>query len=222
MWPPRIGLPRVPAHRYNNMKYPSFGEFLVRVAVLLAVLATLAFFDWLRHRQSATRWREYVSLMACGFAGGIFGICVDAFTATASPEYFWLGKNVPDDDRFWPRVFALGFQAGFFAGAIIGGLLLLANSANRQLPSLPMTRLFRYVPWIVVAAVSGATAAGLWLPNWDPLKLQEQLSRTLTTDELRRFMSVWAIHLGLYCGGGTGTVFSFALIWRARKLRPAP
>lgn len=200
------------------MGSPSFGEFLVRVSILCAVLGALALFDWLRHRQLATRWREYVFLLLCGFAGGVFGICVDAFTASGSPEYFWLGKDAPDDDRFWPRVFALGFQAGFFAGTIIGGLLLVANSMNRRLPALPMSRLFRYVPWIVVAAVAVATAAGLFLPKWDPLNLQEQMSRTLTPDELRRFMSVWAIHLGLYCGGCVGTVVSFALIWRARRM----
>ncbi len=199
------------------MKYPSFGEFLARVAILCAVLAALALFDWLRYRQLATRWREYVFLMVCGFAGGIFGICVDAFTATGSPEYFWLGKNFPDDDRFWPRVFALGFQAGFFAGAIVGGLLLLANSVNRPLPQLSIPRLGRFVPWTMLAAVIGATAACVAVPPWDPLNLKEQMSRTLTPDELRRFMQVWSIHIGLYCGGAAGTAASFVGVLRQRK-----
>ncbi|CAG0929807.1 hypothetical protein PLCT1_01139 [Planctomycetaceae bacterium] len=217
-----IGSTHATTCRFKCMSPPTFYEFVFRAALLGVALGIVALIERRVHRERATRWREYLFLLLCALAGGVFGVCTDAFTASASPEYFWLGKGVPDDDRFWPRVIELGFQAGFFAGAIIGGFLLVANSVNRHLPALPLPRLGRYVPWIMVTASVITTVAGLFIPKWDPLELREQMSRTLTPDELRRFMNVWNIHAGLYCGGGLGTLVACALIWRARKKAATP
>lgn len=199
------------------MLAPTFTEFVARAAILALVLSAMALIDWRIHRERSTRWREYTFLALCGLAGAVFGVCVDAFTASASPEYFWYGKGVPNDDQYWPSVAQIGFQAGFVAGAVIGGLLLVTNSVNRQIASLPILRLCCHIPWIAVAAVATGTISGLFLPKLNPLGLREQMSGLLTQDELMRFMTVWSVHAGLYCGGCIGTLGSCARVWRARR-----
>jgi hypothetical protein len=192
--------------------------FAWRLAILVLALSLAATIEWYFRRSRATRWREYLLLLGCGFMGACFGMSVDLVTANVSPEYFWLGKGIDSGETFWPDVLQLGFQAGFIAGAISGGVLLVANSAYAGFASLTLTQLVRYLPWMMLVAIAGAGLGALVLPGWDLMRLREQLTRTLSDEEMKRFMIVWSVHLGLYAGGAAAVTGAAFNVWRRRSL----
>jgi hypothetical protein len=112
-----------------------------------------------------------MGLFAAGLAGGALGAAGDLVTSAISPEYFTLLKGIPAGPGFRESVLALGFQAGFTAGAIAAGLLLIASRPRPALPALARGRLVRPALRAGAAAVlSGlllGAAAGL-LPGLGP------------------------------------------------------
>jgi hypothetical protein len=191
--------------------------FTTRLSILFALLSAVAAIDWWRYRSRATKWREYGFLLAAGLMGALFGVVNDHITATLSPEYFTIGKGLAAADGFRCRVTALGFQAGFGAGAIIAMSYLLANSGKRR-PSLPIRRLFRFI-WPPIVAALLLAPVGSWIAyRVDPLGFTSLLEGMLSPAKIGRFRAVWGIHLGLYAGGLLGTLWS---ILRLRRLRAA-
>jgi hypothetical protein len=191
--------------------------FLWRLGLLLVVLAVVAALDRWRYRARATRWREYLVLLACGAVGGVLGAAIDQVTATISPDYFVLGKGLPAGAGFRRAVAWLGFQAGFVTGCIAGGLLLWAGQPERYRVQIGYRGLCRRLPLPVLGALLLAVPMGLVVPAWDPLGLGEVLAAELPPPRLARFLTVWGVHLGLYTGGVLGTLLGMLGLRRARQ-----
>lgn len=204
------------------MEPPTFDEFSLRVGVLAAVLGLFALADWAVHGRRAKRWREYVFLLGCAELGAAFGVGVDQITARLSPEYFIIGKHIEPGEGYWTSVMQLGVQAGFFAGAVVGGLLLIANSVAPSRQPLRLIVLARFLLVPIGLAIAGACQGGLVLalcppPSFMVDKFRSQLEATA----LFRLCIVWGIHLGLYIGGVAGTVFAVACVVIKRSPRVA-
>ena len=190
----------------------------MRALVAGLLLGVIALVDFLRHRERATRWREYAFWLACGLLGALFAIGNDIMTSHLSEAYFALGKGLASDDphEFIVNVVLLAIRAGFVAGLAIGGALLLANNPKKDLPQLPYGVLARLmlvpaVAAIVIAPIGGACA------SWDIQGLSSQLRQVLSPDDVRSFLMVQRIHVGLYVGALIGTVGAVAWIRRKRR-----
>jgi hypothetical protein len=137
-----------------------------RVAVGVAVLAALAAWDLHRHGRQATRWREYLFLVACVAVALVYGALNDQVTTTVSWEYFAYGKGVaealppgepPNSAAFRWEAAKVGMRATWSAGLIVGVALLIANNPRRDgRPRLSYARLFGCLPLVfgvVIVAV---------------------------------------------------------------------
>ncbi|MHC4959922.1 MAG: hypothetical protein ACYTGN_16275 [Planctomycetota bacterium] len=166
-------------------------SFEFRVLVLLGVLGPLAALDYARHRARATRWREYLFLLACATAGGVFGAVFDQLSVTLSPEYFEVGKGIERNADFRLNVTRLGFHAGFFAGAVASALLMYLS------PRAPPRAQARAAAWVPAMALACA-----------PLGLL-----VFGTDD--GFRQVAGLHAGLYAGALVGLAIA---VMRARRV----
>lgn len=192
------------------MEPPTFDEFSFRVGVLAAVLGLFALVDWVIHGRRAKRWREYVFLLGCAELGAVFGAGIDQITARLSPEYFIMGKHIEPGEGYWTSVMRLGVQAGFFAGAVVGGLLLIANSVAPIRQPLRLIVLARFLLLPIGLAIAGACLGGLILALCQPPSLiDNEFTRYLDANAITRFCIVWGTHLGLYYGGAAGTAAAF-------------
>jgi hypothetical protein len=191
-------------------------DFCWRLAALLALMMFIAWIDWRRHGDRATKWREYSFLIVAGMLGGAFGVAIDQLTSTISPDYFVLGKGIPNDAVFRMHVATLGFQAGFVMGMLVGGIYLLANNPHPDCIALPYVRLFRYAIAPIIAAIVVAPFSALVIGNWDPLNLAHELRGALSPADIDHFRLVWGIHVGLYAGGLIGAILG---VMRIRRLR---
>lgn len=110
---------------------------LARIAIGAAIFAILATVDLVRQGKKATRWREYLFLvagvaLACGY-----GIINDQITSRISWEYFYYGKGLadvlgsripPDSKAMALAVVKVGIEATWTAGLIVSVALLIANN----------------------------------------------------------------------------------------------
>jgi len=194
--------------------------FIARLLALLVVLGLLAALDAWRSPEPR-RAGEYGFLLACGALAGAFGAGVDVGTVRLSPDYFVLGKGLEAGPSLTWRGPWLGFQAGFPAGLIAGGLLLLVNQPRPQRPPLPYRQLARAPGWLLGCAlllIPAGAAIGRWL---DPLDLTTQTRGLLDGPELVAFRTVWGIHAGVYAGALLGLGLALWRVHRSR-LRAAP
>jgi hypothetical protein len=192
-------------------------SFLSRLILLIAILALIALIDWRRNSSRATKWREYGFLATSGLIGGLFGVAIDHVTATISRDYFVIGKGIAADDGFRLNVTAQGFQAGLAAGAVIGGIYLLANNPKPLRETLPYARLLRFGLWPILCALLFAPLMSLLMYLWDPFHFSTRLDDLLPQSQREAFLAVWGVHVGLYLGGLTGTVGGVIGIRRARS-----
>ncbi len=195
-------------------------DFCWRLAALLALMMLIAWIDWRRHGERATKWREYSFLVVAGTLGGVFGVAIDQLTSTISSDYFVLGKGIPNDAAFRVHVATLGFQAGFVMGMLVGGLNLLANNPRPDRIALSYVRLFRYAVAPIIAAIVVAPISALVIGNWDPLHLAHELRDVLSPAEIDHFRLVWGIHVGLYAGAVIGAIVGVVQIRRLRASVP--
>jgi len=198
-----------------------------RIALGMAVFVVLALTDLICHGRRATRYREYLLLLAAVVAGMAYGAINDQITCRISWEYFYYGKELaprlglvtpPDNGMLEWEAAKVGMKATWSAGLIFGVLLLLANNPSRGKPQLPDRALLAWLPRILLsAAICGAILGevgylgGLARFSADfPLMLREDLWRP------RRFMCVYGIHLGGYVGGMLGAAWAVISIRRRR------
>jgi hypothetical protein len=193
-------------------------QYSWRLAALFVISAVAAARDWHRHGRAATRWKEYCFLALTGGLAALFGIANDVLvTSRLSPYYFTIGKGLADGPGFAGRVALLGFQAGFGAGIIAGGCLLLANQPRAGRPALGYGPLWKFAarPFLIavpMAVVFGLGARCLVGPAIDP-----QLGQLIGPEAAAWFWRVWYIHLALYLSLVIGVVWSVAGIRRARR-----
>lgn len=184
-----------------------------RLALLIAVLAAGAAFDWLRHRERARRWREYVFLLAAAAVGGLLGALVDLATSALSPEYFVVAKGLSAGPTLRRDALALGFHAGFLTGAVAAGVYLVA-APRAGIPRLAALLLRPLGLALYLAPFGGAVACAL-----DPLDLGARLAGLVPPGRLPPLLAAWGSHAGLYAGALAGGVWGALAARRAQPTR---
>ena len=123
----------------------SDGGLLLRIVVGCCIFAALGIADLARHGRAATRWREYLVLLAAVAVALAYGALNDQITSAISWEYFYYGKELdkvlrpsvpPAGLSFHWEVAKVGLKATWSAGLIFGVVLLLANNPFGNLPRL--------------------------------------------------------------------------------------
>jgi len=203
---------------------------LLRIAVGVTVLAILAISDLNRAGKAATRWREYVILLACTAAAMVYGVVNDQITSSISWEYFYYAKELdkvlgpivpPDAVALHLQAARIGIEATWSAGLIFGVVLLYANNPRPGLPRLKSGELLLLLPVIgLFAAVFGAIGGYLGF-NGSLVQLQSEFAGMVEGNYWHpyRFMCAWGVHLGGYAGGAIGTIVSAARVMQVRSLR---
>ena len=184
-------------------------DLLGRLTLLVLLLTASALIDWLHAGERATRWREYAFLLFTATLGGAFGAAVDQVSLAISPEHFTVGKGLGGGATLRFEVTALGFHAGFLAGAVTAGVRLIANTpwANRR--ALRYPTLLRLMRWPILAAVILAVPGALWL-DFRP-------AEGSSTPSIARMFMVRGLHTGLYLGAAAGLVRAVLEVRRARR-----
>lgn len=208
--------------------FGSDAGLLARVAIGCAIFVLLAVVDLARRGRKATRWREYLFLIAAVAVAMAYGFANDFIASSISWEYFYYGKGL--SDRLGPGVQGpalrweackLGLKATWSAGLIIGVALLLANNPRRDRPQLPYQRLLRILGFVLLCTATGA-AIGAWAGTQGWLTWTNPDLKLIAADGLfrpRRFQCVYGMNLGGYAGGAIGTVIAVIRI-RRRRAQP--
>jgi len=185
-----------------------------RLAGGAAIFAALATIDLLRHGRRATRWKEYVFLLA--FVAGTIAYAVgnDMVTVAVSPEYFLAHERLPPETPNLRGVAAsVAVRGAWWVGLIGGVALLMANNPMRRWPRLPWRRMYSKILYPLTAALLASAALGLpvaagWFDG--PLGVGGQ-------GKLRAFFCVYAVHVGAYVGGGAGILAAVAAVVVQRR-----
>ena len=180
-------------------------SFFLRLLILLLVLGVLAGIDYLWHKERATRWREYLFLLACATLGGVFGASFGQLSVTLSPEYFEIVKGIGRDDVFRANVTILGLHAGFFMGAITACALMVCCRSVR------LRRMARAVPWVLCLAVLAAPVGMFIVLGLDPDV------QGITEEARGGFLRVTGLHYGLYAGAIAGIVVAVLRVRRSKS-----
>lgn len=190
--------------------------FEARLAVLLGLLVVAASVDRWRNGKAATRWREYLVLLAFGLIGCVVGAGVDQVTSRLSPEYFVFGKGLDAGPGLARAILRLSLEAGLTAGLVLGSLLLVANGSG---PPAPLLRLS---VWPVVLGLASAPVGALLCRLLDPFGLDRLLVGLVDDpDARRRFVVVQGAHTGLYLGALVGTIAAMIRVRRLGRLPPS-
>ena len=200
---------------------------LARIGIGAAIFLLLAVVDLVRRGRQATRWREYLFLLAACALGMAYGVINDRIASSISWEYFYYGKGL--DEQLGPHVppdpaalrwaaCKVGLKATWTVGLVVGVVLLLANNPKPGRPQLRYRTLLGIPPIIFLVAACFALAGGViggrgWLA-WTSSDL-----RGLLRDDLfrpHRFLAAHAMNLGGYVGGGLATCIAAVRIRRRR------
>jgi hypothetical protein len=200
---------------------------LARIGIGAAIFLLLAVVDLVRRGRRATRWREYLFLLAaCGF-GMAYGVINDRIASSISWEYFYYGKGL--DEQLGPHVppdpaalrwaaCKVGLKATWTVGLVVGVVLLLANNPKPGRPQLGYQTLLGILPIIFLVAACFAVIGGIigsrgWLV-WTSADLRGLLRENLFRP--RRFLAVHGMNLGGYVGGVIATFIAAVRIRRRR------
>jgi hypothetical protein len=191
--------------------------FGTRLLVLGLVLAATALWDRWRYGAEARRAGEYAFLLAVGLIGALVGGLLDQISVRVSPDYFVYGKGLEAGQGLIGRASLLGAQAGFVAGVVAGGVLLLVNQPQPQRPALSGWGALRIaLPWVVGVALAGEALGAFALAPLDLMDLERELRGLLEPPRIEAFQVVWGMHAGLYAGAALGLVVA---AWRVRGAR---
>jgi hypothetical protein len=211
----------------------SDGGLLLRIVVGCCIFAALGITDLVRHGRAATRWREYLVLLAAVAAALVYGALNDQITSAISWEYFYYGKELdkvlgpsvpPTGWNFHWEVAKVGLKATWSAGLIFGVALLLANNPIGDLPRLRNRDLLGMLPIIVLTAAGLGIVGGILGFKGFLTSPSADFQEMVKTDLFRpqRFMCTWGVHLGGYVGGFAGTLIAVGIIIRRRRAARMP
>jgi hypothetical protein len=215
-----------------NWLVHSDAGLLLRIAVGVAIFMALAVVDLRRRGHDATRWREYLVLVACTLAAMAYGAANDQITSAISWEYFYYGKDLaerlgprtpPDSVRLHLAAAVIGIKATWSAGLIVGVALLLSNNPSNSLPRLPNRALLRRLTLVWGVAIVASAIGAILGHQGVPVRWNDDFADMLRLDQMRprRFMTVYGIHMGAYVGGVVGTIAGCVSVQRARRrIRP--
>jgi hypothetical protein len=194
--------------------------YAIRFSALLCLAVLVAWIDWKKNGEEASRWREYGFAFLCGLTGAAFGIGWDQVTVTLSADYFELHKGLnPEDGPLRLQALILGFKAGFFGGLVVGMVFLMTNnpkknSARRALPYRQLIKRSIYP----LLAIFPAALLGMWLfESYDPFDRAATLRFMLSKIAIIDYLQVWGLHAGLYAGALLGLCLGCVSINRARN-----
>lgn len=186
-----------------------------KLALLVAVFMPLAFADWWAKRHQAQRWREYGFLCLCGTLGAGAAAGVSLVTAHLAPAYFVYGKGAPEGEGLAAFALAGALEAGFTAGAVAAGCLLIASSSLTRWPRMPIGRLWRSI----ATAATGSLAAGVLsalLPDWVAHGLSQGMDR-LPEPQAGEAALAFKVHLGSYVGLTVTTALTCTRVLMLRR-----
>ncbi|MHC4718516.1 MAG: hypothetical protein ACYS5V_16215 [Planctomycetota bacterium] len=193
------------------------GGLAVRIAIGAAILLALALIDVRRKGRRATRWREYVFLLAGTAAAMAYALANDMVTVTISPLYFQVHEGlaeIPDNIRAVAAAVAL--KGAWSAGLILSVAMLLANNPLKRWPRLPQGRMYTKFAYPLAGALVASSALG-WMAHlgW--------LGGDVTADgALRNYLIVSWVHMGVYIGGGIGALTAVGAILVQRRMAKRP
>jgi hypothetical protein len=208
--------------------FKSDGSLPLRIGIGVVVFAILAAVDLRRKRRQATRWREYLFLLAAVGVALAYGMANDQVTSRLSWEYYYYGKGLdavlgpqtpPDPGRLSWEAAKVGMKATWSVGLLIGAALLVANNPRPGPRRLSYPRLLARLPSILLSAVAAAALLGaLGYRGWLTF-FSEDFQEMVRHNEFRphRFMLVYGIHLGGYLGGLIGTIRAVVTILSERR-----
>jgi len=201
---------------------------LARICIGVCIFAAWAVSDLLRRGRAATRWREYLFLLAAVAAGLAYGLFNDWIASGISWEFFYYGKGLesqlgphvpPDAAALRWEAIKIGLKATWSAGLIVGVALLIANNPRPGRPQLSYRRLLLHLPVIGIAAVIGAAIGGLagsrGFLTWTSSDLRDMAREDLFRPV--RFMCVYGMNVGAYAGGLIATFVAVVSIVRLRR-----
>jgi hypothetical protein len=188
------------------------GGLAARLAAGVTVLLALAVADLVRRGRKATRWKEYLFLLAC-VAGAVgYALVNDMVTVTISPEYFIVHAQLsPGTPNVRAVAATLAVKGAWWVGAILGVAMLLANNPLKRWPRLGYWRMYPKLAYPLTVALCGSlllAAAGY--SGWFDGVLRIE-------DRLRGFCVVYWIHTAAYYGGALGGVAAVAAILAQRR-----
>ncbi len=208
----------------------SDASLTARIAAGVLIFTCLAVVDVLRRGRAATRWREYLFLLAIVAIALLYGIVNDQITSRISWEYFFFGKGlaevlgpqVPPDPRqlSWEAA-KVGMKATWTAGLLIGVAILFANNPSPTRAPLRYPRLLLAACRVILVAAACAAALGYAGSSGWLAAFSDDFRQMLRHDEMRprRFMIAFGIHLGGYIGGLLGAAWAVITIRRERRFR---
>ena len=199
----------------ERFPFPYRGGLL---AVLMAIAAGVEF--W-RHGRSATRYKEYLFIWLAGSIGCVMGGVNDLITSSISPEYFSMGKGLPDGEALSLRAIIYGLKEGLSAGVIGGAVCVYASRGRATVPPLCFGGMLRLLWMPAAGAVVGAVLLPLLAGRFDPAGLAARLDGILAAGPILRFRRVWWIHTGLYSGAVAGLLAMVLAVWKLRRSAPA-
>jgi hypothetical protein len=212
----------------TSMSLSANSYLLLRILAGVAVFSVLALLDFRKNGRQATRWKEYVFLLACVAFALIYGMINDQFSVSISWEYFYYGKDLaqalgpdlpPAQLPLRLQAAKIGMMATWSAGLIIGAALLIANNPRPGKPSLPYRVLIRQLLLVLavtaMCAVYGAIIGYFGYLDWASADFRAMHQQNLWRPS--HFTGAWGEHLGAYVGGLLGMVLAVLNIRRRRK-----
>ena len=179
--------------------------FYQRAAVLAVALVVASAIDWRIRRERATRPRQALFLAASGLAGALFGAAHDAVTSSVSPDYFAVLKGL-GSENLRTRAILLGAKAGASAGVVLACFVgyVLGRKTEGGMPR--WRRLLASWWWTAAGAAAASSVVGLLAWHLiDPAWTADELG-SLSADEGRRLVTVWAVHWATYGGAALGAL----------------
>jgi hypothetical protein len=148
----------------------------------------------------------------------VYGITHDHITASLSPEYFLIGKDLVNDPRsFRWAVTVLAAKATWPLGLLAGMAFRFANEPSRRISrQLPLRRLLRFVGVPIATAAIVAPILGALPVTFDPWDQHSIAEIMAGSERTAAFVRVWRVHIGSYAGGALGLLLAMALIRRQR------
>ena len=200
----------------------------VRVAAGVSIFLVLAIVDLRRRGRAATRWREYIFLLAASLGAMFYGLLNDFLASSISWEYFYYGKGLesqlglhvpPNADALAIAACKIGLKASWSVGLFAGVALLIANNPRPSRKRLPYRSLFLLLIFIfLTTAIFAAIGAGLGSHrhlNWTSADLAGIWRDNLFRPQ--RFCTVYGMNLGSYAGAIVGTASSVIYVIRTRS-----
>lgn len=155
-----------------------------------------------------TRLRAYGTLLLGSILAGLLGLAFDQLTVTISPEYFTLGKDLPNEE-LRTQVAWLGFRSALPLGALVTGLGILRATALRD---------FSWRRWLcrVVSGTFVALAISpLTMLLTDPFGIRISSAEAMSDAACSRYLIVWGMHIGAYVGVAAGICLA---LWSTRPV----